>query len=77
MYQKYNIGEKSVKFYQKLKNAPLNISELEKLNMYLKSGHPDSKRGRAMMVLSLFLPPNNLLHYPSQPPQRGGAPNGS
>ena len=41
MYQKYNIGEKSVKFYQKLKNALLNISELEKLNMYLKSGHPD------------------------------------
>ena len=54
MYQKYNIGEKSVKFYQKLKNTLLNISELEKLNMYLKSGHPDSKRGRAMMVLSLF-----------------------
>ncbi len=41
MYQKYNIGEKSVKFYQKLKNTLLNISELEKLNMYLKSGHPD------------------------------------
>lgn len=54
MYQKYNIGEKSVKFYQKLKNTLLNISELEKLNMYLKSGHPDSKRGRTMMVLPLF-----------------------